>query len=130
MRVSLERGYIMRKLLDRFDDYTIHENIGFKIKIGRLVVNVVCHNYLDAYAKMEIENNGVVGRNIDFSKIPRNFQAFTFCGDNAEVVVFDQDTGKYVTDKFIEADEHDNIAYGVSPMELIDVLVKVRDYEM
>ena len=41
-----------KKLLDKFYDYTIQDNSCFKIAIGDLVVSVACHNYLDAYNKM------------------------------------------------------------------------------
>lgn len=118
----------MSKLLDKFDDYTIQDNMGFKIVIGNLVVSVACHNYMNAYSNME--GNGIVEKDLDYSKMPRDLMVFTFCTDNTEVVVFDKKTGEYLTDKFIDTDDYDNIAYGVSPLELIDILVKVKEYVM
>lgn len=56
--------------------------------------------------------------------------AFTFYGNNTEVAVFNQKTGEYVTNEFTDlADDYDNIAYGVSSLELIEILVNVKNYE-
>ena len=60
--------------------------------------------------------------------MPSDLIAFTFDGNNTEVVVFNQKTGKYVTDEFTDlANDYDNIAYGVSPLELIEILVNVKN---
>lgn len=116
------------KMLDKFDDYTVQGNLGFKIKIGKYIVSVVCHNHLDGFSKMEEEQNGICGRNIDFSKMPSDLMAFTFCSHNVEVVVFDSETDKSVTSEFTGlSDSYDDIAYGVTPIELIDILIKVKD---
>lgn len=117
-----------KKLLDKFYDYTIQDNSSFKIAIGDLVVSVACHNYLDAYDEMN--GNGIVGSNISIEKMPSDLMAFTFYGNNTEVAVFNQKTGEYVTDEFTDlADDYDNIAYGVSSLELIEILVNVKNYE-
>lgn len=114
-----------KKLLDKFYDYTIQDNSCFKIAIGDLVVSVACHNYLDAYNKMN--ENGIACSDI-IEKMPSDLIAFTFDGNNTEVVVFNQKTGKYVTDEFTDlANDYDNIAYGVSPLELIEILVNVKN---
>lgn len=88
-----------KKLLDKFYDYTIQNNSSFKIAIGDLVVSVTCHNYLDAYGEMD--GNGIAGSDISIEKMPSDLMAFTFYGNNTEVVVFNQKTGEYVTDEFI-----------------------------
>lgn len=117
-----------KKLLNKFYNYTIQDNSGFKIAIGDLVVSVACHNYLDAYNKMN--ENGIAGSDISIEKMPSDLMAFTFDGNNTEVAVFNQKTGEYVTDEFTDlADDYDNIAYGVSSLELIEILVNVKNYE-
>lgn len=105
-----------------FDDYSIQDNEGFKITFGNLVVSVCCHNYLGAYSKMD--DNGI---KVDFNKFPREIGLFTFNEYNTEVAVFDKETGDFLTDKFVDC-AGDDVANGVSPSELIDILVKVRDY--
>lgn len=65
-----------KKLLDKFYDYTIQDNSGFKIAIGDLVVSVACHNYLDAYDEMN--RNGIAGSDISIEKMPSDLMAFTF----------------------------------------------------
>lgn len=92
------------------------------------MVSVACHNHLDAYDKMN--GNGIAGSNISIEKMPSNLMAFTFDGNNTEVAVFNQKTGEYVTNEFTDlADDYDNIAYGVIPSELIEILVNVKNYE-
>lgn len=77
---------------------------------------------------MKEEQNGICGRNIDFSKMPSDLIAFTFCSYNTEVVVFDSETNKSMTSEFTDvADSYDDIAYGVTPIELIDILIKVKE---
>lgn len=62
--------------------------------------------------------------------MPSDLRAFTFYGNNTDVVVFNQKTGEYVTNKFTDlANDYDNIAYGVSSLELIEILVNVKKYE-
>lgn len=117
-----------KNLLDKFYDYTIQGNSGFKIAIGDLVVSVACHNHLDAYDEMN--GNGIAGSNINIEKMPSDLMAFTFDGNNTEVAVFNQKTGEYVTNEFTDlADDYDNIAYGVIPSELIEILVNVKNYK-
>lgn len=66
----------MGKLLDKFYDYTIQDNSGFKIAIGDLVVSVACHNYIDAYDEMN--GNGIAGSNISIEKNAKWFEGIYF----------------------------------------------------
>lgn len=118
----------MDEIYNKFSDYTIQGNMGFKIAIGNLVVSVACHDFLDAYADME--NKGIVKKSIDFTTMPKSLPIFTFYSNNTEVAIFDKTNGEYLTDKFVaDADIYADVAYGVSPVELIDILIKVREYE-
>ena len=77
-----------------------------------------------------MNGNGIAGSNISIEKMPSDLMAFTFDGNNTEVAVFNQKTGEYVTNEFTDlADDYDNIAYGVIPSELIEILVNVKNYE-
>lgn len=118
----------MDEIYNKFNDYTLQGNMGFKIAIGNLVVSVACHDFLDAYADME--NKGIVKKSIDFTTMPKSLPIFTFYSNNTEVAIFDKTTGEYLTDKFVtDADIYVDVAYGISPIELIDILIKVREYE-
>lgn len=74
-----------------------------------------------------MDGNGIAGSNLSIGKEPRDLLAFTFYGINTEVAVFNQKTGEYITNKFTNLADDDNIAYGVSPSELIEILVKVKN---
>jgi hypothetical protein len=118
------------KMLDEFYDYTTQGNEGFKIRFGNILVSVCCHNQLDAMSKMESEQNGIVGKNIDYSKMASGMMALTFISNNTEVAIIDLYTEEYVTDTFTTfADDYSNIAYGITPFELVNILVKVKDYQ-
>ncbi len=114
------------KVIDKFNDFTVQDNMGFKIAFGDIVVSVCSHNYLDAMLSME--GNGLAGRNIDYSNSPRNMMALTF--DNAEICIFNQQTDETITELFIDNNNYD--AYSgcgwISPDSFVDVLVKVREY--
>lgn len=115
------------KLLNRFDAYTIQSNSEFKVAFGDIVVSVSCHNYLDAYKAME--GNGIVGQNIDFSKMPRDLMLLTFNANNVEIYIFNQETDECLSAYFCDnADDYDGIIYGATPVELVDILIRVRDY--
>lgn len=117
------------KMLYRFDDYTIQGNEGFKLIFGDILVSVACHNQLDAMCKMQNEQNGIVGKNIDYTKMASDMMALTFESKNAEVAIINLNTDEYMTDMFTPlADDYCNIAYGVTPGQLIDILIKVREY--
>lgn len=122
----------MSKYLDKFDAYTISTNSGFKIAFGDYVISLCCHNELDAMDAME--GNGRCGERIKKEREENGYLSinqadlsfFTFGEHNAELRVFDQKTDECLTSQFIEADD-DQIAYGVSPSMLLDVLIKVRE---
>ena len=117
-------------MLDTFYDYTIQGNEGFKIKFGNILVSLCCHNQLDAMSKMESDQNGIVGKNINYSKMASDMMAFTFISNNTEVAVIDLETGEYITDTFTTfAYDYNNIAYGVTPEELVNILVKVKEHK-
>lgn len=112
------------RLLDKFDEFTVQDNSGFKVAFGDIVVSVVCHNHLDAFNSMQ--GNGLVGKNIDWSKMPRDLMCLTF--HNAEVCVFNQKTDENITEQFVEDySEYDGCGW-INPMQLVDVLVKVKEY--
>lgn len=118
------------RMLDKFYDYTIQKNAGFKLTFGDIVVSVACHNPVDSYDET-MRDNGLVGRNIDYATNPNELFAFTFNGNNVELAIFNQKTHEYLTGKYCSNyagyDECDKILYGFSPFELVDILVRVKD---
>ena len=117
------------KLLDKFNDYTMSFNEGFKLAFGNILVSVACHNQLDALCEMKDSENGIVGKSINLVKTASDLMAFTFGGDNTEVAIIDLETDEYITSKFTNlADDYYNIAYGVTPKQLVDILLEVTNY--
>lgn len=112
------------KLLDKFDEFTVQDNSGFKIAFGDIVVSVACHNYLDAFTSMQ--GNGLVGSNLKWNETPRDLMCLTF--NNAEVCVFNQKTDENITELFTDDyDEYSGCGW-VEPIRLVDILVKVKEY--
>lgn len=67
----------MRKILDKFYDYTIDRNQGFKLAFGDIVVSIASHIPCDSY-KETMEDNGIAGEGIDYMTNPKDLIAFTF----------------------------------------------------
>lgn len=117
-------------ILNKFYDYTIQGNMGFKLAFRDVVVSVACHIPADSYDET-MKDNGLVGQNIDYTTSPNELLAFTFNGNNVELAIFNQKTHEYLTGKYCSDyagyDEYSEILYGFSPFELVDILARVRD---
>ena len=118
------------KILDKFYDYTIQENMGFKLAFGDIIVSVVSHIPQDSYEET-MKGNGISGNNISFITKPKDLIAFTFGSNNVELEIFNQKTEENVTEKycfdFNGFDEYEGILYGFTPFELVDILVRVKE---
>lgn len=112
------------KMLDRMFNFTVHDNRGFQIAFGDIVVSVCAHNYLDSFDAME--GNGISGDMAkDFSLSPKDIPFFTF--NNAEICIFNQVTEEKLNKTFLYPDADDYEEY-VDPDMLVDILIKVREY--
>ena len=115
------------KLINRMNDFTINDNKGFKIAFGDIVVSICTHNFIEAMFAMR--HNGVVGEMISNSPTalitPQDIPIFTF--NNAEICIFNQKTDECLNKEIIDpyADDYEEF---VDPEELVDILIKVRDY--
>ena len=121
---------IMKRILDKFYDYTIDRNRGFKLAFGDIVVSVVSHIPCDSY-EQTMKGNGIVGNNIDFMTDPKDLISFTFGSNNVELMIFNQKTGENLTGKYCfdlnGFDNYEEILYGFTPFELVDILVRVKE---
>lgn len=117
------------RILDKFYDYTIDRNQGFKLAFGDIIVSVVSHIPCDSYEKTMM-GNGIAGRNISFNTDPKDLIAFTFESNNVELSIFNQKTDEVLTGKYCADlsgyDDYEEILYGFTPFELVDILVKVK----
>ena len=114
----------MKNMLDKFYNFTVHDNSGFHIAYGDIVISVCAHNYLDSFSAME--GNGRCGDKArDFNLMPKDIPFFTF--NNAEVCIFNQKTDEKLNKKIIRPDADDYEEY-INPEMLIDILIKARDY--
>lgn len=114
----------MRNMLDKFYNFTVQNNSGFKIAYGDIVISICTHNYLDSFSAME--GNGICGDKAkDLSLMPKDIPLLTF--NNAEVCIFNQRTGENLNKKIICPDADDYEEY-IDPEMFIDILIKVRDY--
>ena len=119
------------KFLDKFYDYTVNNNSAFKIAFGDVIVSISVRNALDANSKMMEDGNGLIGRNMSFLDDPNSHSYFTFESDNMELKIFHQNTMEDFTEKYCGDmpgyDEFYKVVYDVTPFELVDILVRVRN---
>lgn len=117
------------RILDKFYDYTIDRNQGFKLAFGDIIVSVVSHIPCDSYEETMV-GNGISGSNISFNTDPKDLIAFTFGSNNVELSIFNQKTDEVLTGKYCADlsgyDDYEEILYGFTPFELVDILVKVK----
>ena len=110
------------KILDKFLDYTIQGNIGFKLAFGDIIVSIISHIPQESYEET------MKGDNISFMT---DLTLFTFGSNNVELEIFNQKTGENVTEKycfdFDGFNEYKGILYGFTPFELVDILVRVKE---
>jgi len=121
----------MSKMVSKLFDYTCNCNKGFKIAFGDVIVSLVCRNYLDAYSEMEKENIQNY-ETLDIHEMPCDLQYFTFKSNNNILAVYNQKTDEYLTKQFVDGiaqnEECDALAYGVTPIQLVEILVRVKVY--